>query len=179
MRSSYQENNYKNVFKTLTFIINPKKIVEIGILDGYSLQSFLDSRQESCNVEAYDLFEDFPFNSAKYKEVIKKFKKYSNLKIEKSDFYEIYKRFKNNSIDILHVDIANNGDVIDFIIENYLPKIRKGGIIIVEGGSKERDSIEWMKKYKKKKIQPVLKERISPDKLMILEDFPSISIIKK
>ena len=36
MTSSYETNNYDSVFKALTFLQKPKKIVEIGIFNGFS-----------------------------------------------------------------------------------------------------------------------------------------------
>ena len=44
MKSSYlQKLDYSDVLKTLCFIVNPKKIVEFGILDGYSLKTFIEN----------------------------------------------------------------------------------------------------------------------------------------
>ena len=82
-----------------------------------------------------------------------------------------------SSIDILHIDIANTGDTYEFAIQNYLPKVR--GVMVLEGGSEERDNIEWMVKYDKPKIQPVLKKYNNDVIITVLEDFPSLTLIKK
>ena len=77
----------------------------------------------------------------------------------------------------MHIDIANNGDVFEFAIQNYLPKIR--GVMILEGGSEERDNVEWMNKYNKPKIQPVLKKYDNDVIITVLNDYPSLTLIKK
>ncbi len=156
--------------------MNPSRIVEFGILEGYSLDCFVNYSQE-CLIDANDLFDDFPYNAADYNFITEKYKNYSNVNVYKKDFYKTVDVYDDNSIDILHVDIANNGDTFEFAIRNYLPKVR--GIIIMEGGSEERDNIEWMVKYNKPKIQPVLKKYENDVRIMVLEDFPSITLIKK
>lgn len=179
MESSYNKTKleYEDIFKTLVFMIKPKKIVEFGILNGYSLNAFLQNCDSKCEIEAYDIFDDFIGNSANKDKIKKKFKEYKNLKVEYGDFYKKYLEFNDNNIDILHIDIANDGDVYKFCIDNYLCKVKKGGLIILEGGSKERDNVEWMKKYNKKSICEYLGE-IDLD-YIVLDKFPSIVLVKK
>ena len=65
MKSSYKNNlDYKDIFDTLCFLKNPQKIVEIGILDGYSLKAMADNVSSSCQIDAYDIFEEFNGNGA-------------------------------------------------------------------------------------------------------------------
>lgn len=155
MKSSYNNNlSYKELLENIIFLKNPKKIIEFGILEGFSLKIF--AQNKNCKIIAYDIFEDFNGNGAK-EDIKKEFKDYSNVEIYYGDFYKKYKEIQNYSLDILHIDIANNGEVYKFAIENYLKKIKKGGLMILEGGSIERDEVNWMIKYKKKKIIPYLK----------------------
>jgi len=35
--------------------------------------------------------------------------------------------------------------------------MKKGGVILLEGGSLERDNTEWMVKYNKPKIRPIIR----------------------
>ena len=46
MKSSYNNNdiNYGDIIKTILFNRNPQKIVEFGILDGFSLKIFADAK---------------------------------------------------------------------------------------------------------------------------------------
>lgn len=178
-RSSYIKNNYKNVFATACFFVNPKKIVEFGILDGYSLSAFIDARPNGCLVEAYDLFDDFPYNAAVYDDISKRFSSYENVSIKKMDFFKGVSEFDDESIDILHIDIANNGDTYQFAIENYMQKVSKNGVCIIEGGSEERDNYDWMKRYEKRKIRPYVDSLRKKYDVMVMNDFPSVTIIKK
>ncbi len=93
--------------------------------------------------------------------------------INYGNFYEVYKNI--NNVDIIHIDIANNGDVYEYAVKNYLPKLSDNGILLMEGGSKERDNVEWMIKYKKPQIQPIIKKY----GFKVIGTFPSISILRK
>ena len=176
IKSSYKKNNYDKIFQSICFSLNPKKIVEFGILEGYSLDSFVKYGKNAL-VESNDLFDDFPYNSADYNFVVNKYQENSNVSIYKRDFYKSVDFYEENSIDILHIDIANNGQTFDFAIQNYLPKVK--GIMILEGGSEQRDNIEWMVKYNKPKIRPILQKYYNSVKMEVIEDFPSITLIRK
>lgn len=179
MKSSYKNNiDFSDILKTITKINNPKIIVEIGILEGFSLRTFIDNSSADCKIYAYDIFEEFNGNGADYKDIFDKFKNDNNVKINRGDFYKLNNCIKNNSIDILHIDIANDGDVYEYVFENYIEKVKKGGYIILEGGSKERDNINWMKKYNKKPINETLNKYSNKLDYFIIDKFPSITIVK-
>ncbi len=175
MRSSYKNNlTYKELLESIVFLKNPKKIIEFGILDGFSLEVF--SKKEDCKIEAYDIFEEFNGNGSDRK-LIDKFKHINNVTIEYGDFYKKFIDIEDSSTDIIHIDIANNGDVYQFALEKYFSKLTEKGILILEGGSKVRDEVEWMNKYNKRKINPYLKSLNL--KWKIIGDFPSITLISK
>lgn len=180
IRSSYQNNdlNYIDIITIITKFILPKKIVEIGILDGYSLNEFIENSNNETIIEAYDLFEEFNGNHANKEYIIEKYSKYNNLKIKYGDFYNLHETIGDN-IDILHIDIANNGDVLDFVIKKYFNLMSKNGVIIFEGGSIERDNIEWMNKYNKPKIVPIIETlKKKGYNISVVGKIPSITIIK-
>jgi len=175
MMSSYKNNlNYGDLLETITFIQKPKSILEIGILDGFSLKCFADN-SHNAKIDAYDIFDEFNGNHANKEQLIEKFKEYNNVNIQYGDFYELYK--SGDKYDIIHIDIANNGDVYEFSINNYLPKLNTNGLLILEGGSKQRDNIEWMIKYNKPKIQPVLKKYNDKINIKTIGVIPSITLI--
>ncbi len=174
MNSSYNNKvTFGDILNTITFTLNPKKIVEVGILEGFSLECFAESSNSDTIIQAYDIFEEFNGNHANRENLVSRFKKYNNVTINYGDFYNVHNDISN--VDIIHIDIANNGDVFEFAIKNYLPKLSKNGIMIMEGGSEQRDNVEWMIKYNKPKIQPVVKKY----GLKVVGTFPSITIIKK
>ena len=135
-------------------------------LTGFSPKDFLKIWKDDI-----DLLEETQ------KEMLKKYENNYNVSILKGDFYESLHLFRDDSIDILHIDIANNGDTYEFAIENYLTKVK--GIMVLEGGSEERDNVEWMQKYEKPKIQSVLKKYSNDVRITVLEDYPSITLIQK
>lgn len=179
MKSSYTVNKLDEIISMITFVKNPKKIVEFGILNGCSLNSFIKNSSVTCKIYAYDIFEKFNGNSADYEKTVKKYKDCENVIINRGNFFDIVDNFQNNSIDILHVDIANDGDIFKFCIDNYFNKIKEDGIIILEGGSKERDNVHWMKKYDKTPINPYIESLKNNYNIHTVNDFPSITLISK
>ena len=85
---------------------------------------------------------------------------------------------KKNDLDIIHVDVANDGDIYEFCINNLLPLLRDKGILILEGGSEERDNCEWMVKYNKPKIREVLRKHQDNLEIKVFSEFPSMTLIK-
>ena len=170
MKSSYAKNNYNLIFAELAK--DSKFIVEFGILNGYSLKAFAESGNEVC---AYDLFDDYAYNHPRYIDLVATFWKYDNVMILKGDFYKEHIHFKDNEIDLLHIDISNTGEVFRYAVEYWLPKVR--GVMVLEGGSIERDKVDWMIKYKKEPINEYLKS--SGLDYEIIEKYPSLTIIKK
>jgi len=177
MKSSYLNKiDYSDLFKLLCFFTKPKNIIEIGILEGYSLEQFINNT-EDCIIKAYDIFDEFDGNGSSYK-IIEKFKEYKNVEINYGDFYKLHKNIDNNSQDIIHIDIANNGDVYEDAIKNYMNKLKKNGILLLEGGSKERDNVEWMIKYNKPKINSIINKYKNKYEIITIGTIPSITIIK-
>ena len=126
-----------------------------------------------------EVFDEFNGNSANKDKLDKYFSDYKNVSILYGDYYKEYKNIENNSIDIIHIDIANNGHVIEFAFENYLNKLSKNGVLIFEGGSKERDEVDWMNKYNKKRINPIFEKYKKDYLITIIGEFPSLTIVKK
>lgn len=177
--SSYNQSKleYGDIFKVITLLYKPKKIIEFGILNGYSLENLYN---KDCDIEAYDIFEEFVGNKANYEEIVEKFKDKDNIKICYGDYYKKFSELEDNSIDLIHIDIANDGDVYRFAIKNYFRKLTKNGILLLEGGSEERDNVYWMTKYKKTKINNYLEELKKTNKydILVLNKFPSLTIIR-
>ncbi len=93
MNSSYNNKvTFGDILNSIVFTLNPKKIVEIGILEGFSLQRFAESSNSNTVIQAYDIFEQFNGNHANKEKVVSKFKKYSNVEIKYGNFYDVYKR---------------------------------------------------------------------------------------
>ena len=90
--------------------------------------------------------------------------------------YELHKNI-NTPVDMIHIDIANNGDTYEDAIKHYLPKLSPTGIMILEGGSAQRDEVEWMVKYNKPQIYPILQKYSQIYNIKTIGSFPSITLI--
>ena len=179
MNSSYknQDIDYGELLEALTLTQNPRSIVEIGILDGYSLNHFINStNSQKTKIWAYDIFDKFNGNHAKEVELKERFKNNLNVSINYGDFYELYKDL-HDKIDIIHIDIANNGDTYEHAIQHYLPKLSATGLMLLEGGSKERDEIVWMNKFNKPKINPILQKYSKDYTIKTFGKHPSLTLI--
>ena len=120
MSSYFKEDvNYLQIIKTITFLKRPKKIVEFGILNGDSLLQMSKVSLKTTSIEAYDIFDKFNGKSANKYELINKFNKNKNIKINYGNYFTKYRSLKENSIDLLHIDIANDGKIYDFFIKHY------------------------------------------------------------
>lgn len=178
MSSSYKSKiDFGYLLETIIFMKNPKTIVEFGILNGFSLNHFIKNSSSKCKIYAYDIFDDFNGNHSNIG-IIKKYKQYDNVCIQYANFFEKYKTIPDNSIDILHIDIANNGDVYDYTMKHYISKMNKNGIIILEGGSEERDNVDWMGLYDKPKIQPVIEKYKNQYDIHVIRSYPSMTIVR-
>ena len=195
MRSSYIENNYGNVFKALILAHLPSLVVECGVLDGYStfniawaLRHNKINRGIESTFVAYDIWENYEYNHGDFREVATMLREngllnhFVNLHYGKA--FDVHSNFQDRSIDFLHMDISNDGSVLKKTLIYWGPKISQGGIIAFEGGSAERDNVEWMKKYDKKPIIPELEKLLDASKIpdwsfQVLNEFPSLTLLFK
>ena len=178
VKSSYGKNDIGRTFYDLVLKYKPKKIVEIGVLYGYSTIAMAMALDElgQGHIYANDLFEDYQFNHSTMPETQANIDRYGLSKyvtLLKKDFKEWLKQPED--FDLLHVDVSNHGDTIKSLYEAVKDKVNNGAIVIFEGGATgERDEIPWMVKYG----FPKIKDSGIPYEI-IDEKFPSLSMIKK
>jgi len=149
--SSYRENNIGQSLYDIVIKLKPKKIIEIGVLEGYSticMAQALKDLGEGGKVHAYDLFDEYEYRNCSMTEVSDNVNKYGVQDYVQLK-YESFDKWLNSSedFDLLHLDISNDGDIILKMYDKY-PKHK----VIFEGGTVERDNVDWMIKYKKTKI---------------------------
>ncbi len=162
MRSSYLQNNFGEVFGAIIDGFKPKLCVELGVLDGYSaiaIGQALKKIGAGGTLKAYDLFEAYQYKHGSQEAVewaIAAAGLMEVVSLEKADAYNVASWYHSCSVDLLHVDISNTGETIDMIMEQWDDKMVVGGIILFEGGSEERDLVEWMKAFEKKPIKPAI-----------------------
>ena len=179
MKSSYIQNHFGDLFKTLVKINKPKKIIEFGCLEGYSASCILAGLKENggpFDFTVYDLFENYAYNHAEFKPVSEKF---PEIKFIKMDYYKSELALSKESVDFMHIDISNTGETYRLFTQKYFPLLSPGGIAVLEGGSMERDNYEWMVKYNKPKIVPFLQSIKGKFNFIVLEPFPSVTVFVK
>lgn len=184
--SSYKKANYSLIFAHLVKKYRPKRISEFGVLGCYSFLSFALAIQKNSldsEVHGYDLFEDYPYTKFKLSDA-----KSLVLKYIKRDIAYLHKVnvFNSNIIpeelgisSMAHIDLSNDGDTYEHFL-NYM-ETHTNFCLIFEGGSKERDLVEWMVKYKKKPINNILEKSAKLESLsiVVINDFPSLTIVTK
>lgn len=157
MHSSYAVNHFEDIFKAVISAHQPTVCVELGVLEGFSaiaiargLKENFDKHGTCGHLDAYDLFEDYPYRHAPMALAEKNIEE-AGLKIfvtlHKQDAFTVSELYPPNSVHLLHVDLSNTGETLKEIMQAWDSKLVQGGIILFEGGSEERDGIEWMKKY--------------------------------
>lgn len=177
IETSYSENDIGWTLYDLVLKYKPKKIVEFGVLYGYStivMAMALDEIGEG-HIYANDLFEDYEFKHSTMPETQGNIDRYGLSKyitLAKKNFEEWL--VQPEDFDFLHIDVSNKGDTIERLYESVKDQVARGAVVVFEGGSEERDNVEWMTKYKEKKIRDVN----VPFKI-IDPRFPSLSIITK
>jgi predicted O-methyltransferase YrrM len=180
VRSSYIENDYGGVILSLVIAQNPKLSVECGVLDGYSLCQI--GLATPNRVVGYDLFEDYKFKNSQQWKVQEELnsRKMFHVKLVKQDALEAAANHEDGTVDFLHIDISNDGDNLEKMFDLWTPKVSPNGLIVFEGGSLERDQIEWMVKYHKRPIAEFKEELPSRGfEYVTLNPFPSMTICRK
>ena len=175
--SSYEENNYGELFYSLVRIYQPEKVVELGTKAGFSAYHIARGLKANGHgsLDCYDLWE----HEAMYEMACKNLKGLEKIvKVNRHDAIGVDINYK--SIDILHVDLGNEGGILEKIIPLWIDKTRQ--LIIIEGGSIERDKRSWMINLGKTPIRSWLEEfsRLRTDiEYFTFDPFPSVTIIRK
>jgi len=183
VRSSYKHRaDFGDVLGALMAAKRPlKRIAEYGILDGFSLEIFARLSPDDCAVEARDIFERFDGNGACRSQLEQRFSDCDKISILYGDFHDADKDLEEGAYDLIHVDVANDGDVYAEAERTMLPKLAPGGILVLEGGTPERDRVPWMSKYGKRPIAPEVKRMRASGlyDVTVLGAFPGLTVIAR
>jgi len=178
IESSYYQNNLGKTLYEWVLETKPSKVIEFGCLYGYSTIAISLALKHlgQGKLICYDLFEEYKYKHSTIQQTIQNVKEYG---VE--DYVEFikmdYDKWLSNpeDFDLLHLDILNTGDVVLKTYNTLKNKINNGSVILFEGGSEERDNVEWMIKYKATPINSVKQQT---NYKVINSNFPSLSVIK-
>lgn len=179
--STYEKNNYGELFYSLVRIYQPTKVVELGTKAGYSAYHIARGLKANRKgtLDCYDLWDSYEFSSVPQSVAEKNLKEFKNIvSFNSGDAVGVDKEYKK--IDILHVDISNDGEKLEKIIPVWIDKVRE--LIIIEGGSEEHDKLDWMIKYKKMPIRKWLGEfsrRRKDIEYFTIEPYLSVTLMRK
>lgn len=178
IESSYRENNLgKTIYETI-LELKPNTVIEFGCLYGYSTVAIATALKDlgRGKLICYDLWDEYQYKHTTLSHTQQNIEKYGLTK-----YVEFIKKDYNEWLDsperfdLLHLDISNTGDTILKTYESLKHFVNSGSVILFEGGTEERDNVEWMIKYGARPINSV-KDVVNYK--ILNPAFPSLSIIK-
>ena len=180
LESSYAARGYGSLLYTLARVLRPFQAVELGVFQGFSLLSVAAALRDNGagQITGYDLFEAYPYRHANRHQLSRQVAALgleSWVTLNAGDAYEMHERW--DAVDYLHVDVSNTGDTYRRIFTHWSTRVRQ--VIVLEGGSPERDHVRWMLDYHKPPIVPAVHElrRAHPEwSFTVLRPFPSVTI---
>lgn len=166
MHSSYARNNYADVFKAIVGAFQPTLCVELGVLEGYSTIAIAQGLKENFergggrgHLAAHDLFASYEFRKSPI-EITRANVEAAGVSdfvtLHQQNALSVHEDYSDNSVWLLHVDLSNDGLTVRNIMSRWDAKMLQGGIILFEGGTEERDNVDWMIKYKKESLKKEL-----------------------
>ena len=178
IESSYYKNNLGKTLYEWVLKTKPTKVIEFGCLYGYSTIAIGLALKHLGHgkIKCYDLFENYQYKHSTIQQTIENVKLYGiedYVEFIQMDYYEWLSNPED--FDLMHLDISNTGDVILETYNALKNKIEMGSIVLFEGGSKERDNVEWMIKYK---ATPINSVKDQTQYYIINPNFPSLSSLK-
>jgi predicted O-methyltransferase YrrM len=205
LKSSYNTNrggvpaNYGNFFYGLTTLVNPRLMVEIGVCEAYSTVHFAKAIKD-CDMggqlHCYDLWskdeektnfheeqkgKHLTSNHNKFTETLKKYNLQDVVTFEEKEAFSVLSKYPDASVDMIHVDIGNCGDVLEKMITDVTRALRKNGYFLFEGGAAYRDNVKWMKEFNKAPINPALNHTYVSEyfQFITFDEYPSLTLGKK
>jgi predicted O-methyltransferase YrrM len=180
LASAYQDHGYGFLFYALARALKPATCVELGVYQGFSLlMTAAALRDNDCGaIEGFDLFDDYPYRHEPIANALRNIRANGLERcahIQKADASAAHERFAE--VDWLHVDISNDGDTYRRIFTHWASRVRH--VILLEGGSPERDRLTWMTRFGKAPIVPAIEaiRREHPQWLIaVLTPFPSLTV---
>ena len=168
--SSYRMNDLGETLYNIVLNLKPKRIVEFGTLHGYSAIAMGMALHElgEGEVVTHDIFNAYAFKHGSKENIIEAIKDLGLekfVRVEEGDF----NGWDGKDFDLAHIDISNTGETLRKLKQKVAGS---DGVVLFEGGSKQRDQVQWMTKYNKQPMQScgIMYEVVD-------DRFPSLSIL--
>jgi len=189
LESSYKANNLGWVFYSLVRIFQPRFCIEVGVYQGYSaLFTLAGLRDNQFGYwTGYDLFDDYPYKHTQqtvpYTNIIQAGLSDYVGDLKQMDLQAAPQDLGERMVDFCHIDVSNTGHTIQWCCDRFAKHINTGGLLLFEGGSQERDEVQWMQDYNKQSIRLALLTvfRNSSDWELFVQysQFPSLTVLRR
>jgi predicted O-methyltransferase YrrM len=182
--SSYRENDLGWILFNLVRQHRPYHCVEIGMLYGYSSIFIMAALEKNGlgKLCGYDLWELYPYRHCRKVQTLASIHEaglaHRLNRLVEADAKHV-PLVERGPIDFLHIDISNDGKTYRWAMAAFRDLIKPGGIMVLEGGTIERDHVPWMKKYNKQPIAPVLAESNSAWIWYTEPHFPGMTVFTR
>lgn len=182
IESSSWDRMYGFFFYGLVRGLKPDRCVELGTYAGFSAYwiSLALKHNAFGQLDCYDLWGKYPYNHVEM-EVAQKNLEGLPVNLHQEDASLVYAHYKPLMVDLLMVDLSNDGFTYRKILDDWYSKLSPGAIVLMEGGTEERDKVSWMIEYKKEPIKKVLKDDLITERynFITLTPFPGLTIFTK
>jgi hypothetical protein len=180
--SSYQKNKLGWILYGLTLRAAPTVCVEFGVLHGYSTLFIAGALKELGKGHLY-AFDRWPGHLPNLEQQVSQRVKDVGL----SEFVTITTRdIQHNTpdirhVDLAHVDIDNSGETVMWAMRYFGDRMPVGGTLVLEGGTPERDDVEWMAREGRLPFSAVLNNPMMMKgwSHTVIPHFPGMTILTK
>ena len=178
--SSYKDHGYGVLLHALARAFEPRDCIELGVYRGFSLLATAAALRDNGAgaIVGYDLFDRYPYRHDSIDSCRRNIARCGLERwasVREADAFDVAAQVQ--ACDWLHVDVSNDGDTYRRVFAQWSGKVRR--VILLEGGSAERDAVEWMRRYGKPPIVPAIAElgRAHPQwRFAVLAPYPSLTV---
>lgn len=180
--SSWVSGKHELFFYGLVRGLRPVLCVELGTYAGFSAYwtALALKHNGQGSLYCYDLWEDYQYNKVDMK-VAQKNLLGLPVSLYKGDVFKVHKDYDNGQVDYLNIDVSNDGDKLRYFLNKWYHKLSPHALVTFEGGTEQRDNVDWMKDYGKPKIRKSLGDKLvnSLYRFNVISFFPGITILEK
>lgn len=182
--SSYRANCYGDLLYYLIRTNAPEHCVEIGTLHGYSALYITAALRDNGHghLDCYDLWETYPFRHSRMVDVQERIDccgLHNWVTLHHCDAMHVPGQLKS-WVDFVHVDISNDGDTYLWAASAFGDGVlTKEGLLVLEGGTPDRDTVEWMAQGYHKPISAVLESLTRDWAMVVMRAFPGMTIMRR
>lgn len=184
IESSFSINGLGESIYAIIRAYSPTQVIELGALNGYSSVCILQAltvSTGSSRLDTIDLFEKYPFNNcsrAAYQQNVANCTSKMSVSgtihsVHQWDVFSSLDKISmliNTERPMFFIDLSNTAEIIETMIETF----SRFGPILFEGGSVERDNVEWMRIYKKTPLQELRSK--GKNYVVVNHAYPSLSL---